>query len=94
MKGNQMENNKDKKTEKKETPMEFPPKDSPQRYDAPEAKSSINNPNRALPAFNPPVPNRAWTEMRYDLMAPDPVNSIYDLTPEEKADLYMQPKKY
>ena len=27
----------------------------------------INNPEIALPAFNPPVPNRAWTAMREEL---------------------------
>lgn len=27
----------------------------------------INNPEIELPAFNPPVPNRAWTAMRKEL---------------------------
>ncbi len=27
----------------------------------------INRPDIELPAFNPPVPNRAWTEMRESL---------------------------
>ena len=27
----------------------------------------INTPDIELPAFNPPVPNRAWTSMREDL---------------------------
>ena len=27
----------------------------------------INNPEIELPAFNPPVPNRAWTAMREEL---------------------------
>ena len=27
----------------------------------------INNPEIGLPAFNPPVPNRAWTAMRKGL---------------------------
>lgn len=89
-----MDKKKDKNTKEKETPMEFPPKDSPQKYHAPEAKSSINNPQRALPAFNPPVPNRAWTDMRYDLMNDTGLNGFSSLTPEEKSDLYMQPKKY
>lgn len=33
------------------------------------AKSTpgINNPEIELPAFNPPVPNRAWTAMREEL---------------------------
>lgn len=89
-----MDKKKDKNTKEKEAPMEFPPKDSPQKHHAPEAKSSINNPNRALPAFNPPVPNRAWTEMRYNLMTGNEINNFSDLTPEERFDLYMQPKKY
>ena len=41
----------------------------------------INNPDIALPAFNPPVPNRAWTAMR---MGKD----IDELTEQEKRDLY------
>lgn len=27
----------------------------------------INSPDIELPAFNPPVPNRAWTSMREEL---------------------------
>ena len=27
----------------------------------------INRPDIALPAFNPPVPNRAWTEMKREI---------------------------
>ena len=42
----------------------------------------INTPGVALPAFNPPVPNRAWTAMR---MGKD----IDELTEEEKRDLYL-----
>lgn len=41
----------------------------------------INTPGIELPAFNPPVPNRAWTAMR---MGKD----IDELTEEEKRDLY------
>ena len=33
----------------------------------------INNPNIELPAFNPPVPNRAWTAMK-DELGHDAVN--------------------
>ena len=42
----------------------------------------INTPEISLPAFNPPVPNRAWTAMRagYDIDA---------LTEEEKRELYV-----
>ena len=42
----------------------------------------INTPGISLPAYNPPVPNRAWTAMR---MGKD----IDELTEEEKADLYL-----
>ena len=44
--------------------------------------SAINNPNIELPAFNPPVPNRAWTAMRAGM-------DIEELTEEEKRDLYL-----
>ena len=46
------------------------------------AVPGINTPDIALPAFNPPVPNRAWTAMR---MGKD----IDELTEEEKRDLYV-----
>ena len=36
------------------------------RKDAPGAVSGINTPDIELPAYNPPVPNRAWTEMKKD----------------------------
>lgn len=51
------------------------------RKDAPGAVSGINNPGIELPAFNPPVPNRAWTAMRQGL-------DIDSLTEEEKRDMY------
>lgn len=51
------------------------------RKDAPSAVSGINTPGIELPAFNPPVPNRAWTAMR---MGKD----IDSLTDEEKRDMY------
>ena len=51
------------------------------RKDAPGAVSGINTPGIELPAFNPPVPNRAWTAMR---MGKD----IDALTEEEKRDMY------
>ena len=44
----------------------------------------INTPEvtgSTLPAFNPPVPNRAWTAMRAGL-------DIDDLSEEEKRELY------
>ena len=45
------------------------------------AVPGINTPDIALPAFNPPVPNRAWTAMS---MGKD----LDELTEEEKRDLY------
>ena len=41
----------------------------------------INTPEISLPAFNPPVPNRAWTAMRAGL-------DVDELTAEEKRELY------
>lgn len=52
------------------------------RKDAPGAVSGINTPGIELPAFNPAVPNRAWTAMRRGL-------DIEELTEEEKRDLYI-----
>ena len=42
----------------------------------------INNPEIELPAFNPPVPNRAWTAMKagYD---------IEELSEDEKREMYL-----
>lgn len=51
------------------------------RKDAPGAVSGINNPGIELPAFNPPVPNRAWTALRQG-------KDIDALTEEEKRDMY------
>ena len=51
------------------------------RTDALGAISGINTPGIELPAFNPPVPNRAWTAMRAGL-------DIENLTEEEKRDMY------
>ena len=52
------------------------------RTDALGATSGINTPGVDLPAFNPPVPNRAWTAMRAGL-------DIENLTEEEKRDMYL-----
>ena len=54
------------------------------RYGSSETNSvpGINNPAIALPAFNPPVPNRAWTAMRAG-------KDIDELSEEEKRELYM-----
>lgn len=51
------------------------------RKDAPGAVSGINTPGIELPAFNPPVPNRAWTAMRQG-------KDIDQLTDEEKREMY------
>lgn len=51
------------------------------RKDAPGAISGINTPGIELPAYNPPVPNRAWTAMRQGA-------DIDELSEEEKRDLY------
>ena len=51
------------------------------RKDAPGAVSGINTPGIELPAYNPPVPNRAWTAMRKGM-------DIDNLSEEEKRDLY------
>lgn len=51
------------------------------RKDAPGAVSGINTPGIELPAFNPPVPNRAWTAMRQG-------KDIDQLSEEEKRDMY------
>lgn len=64
----------------KEENLKNPPK---YRNDnSPNSTPGINSPDIALPAFNPPVPNRAWTAMRQGL-------DIEELSEEEKRDLYV-----
>ena len=46
-----------------------------------DAIPGINTPGIELPAFNPPVPNRAWTAMRQGL-------DLDELSDEEKRDMY------
>ena len=48
------------------------------------AVPGVNSPEIAPPAFNPPVPNRAWTEMK---------NQIEALSDEEKRDYYLGKRK-
>lgn len=48
------------------------------------AVPGVNTPTVSLPAYNPPVPNRAWTEMRAG-------RDIQALSEEEKAQLYGKP---
>ena len=52
------------------------------RKEAPGAINGINTPGIELPAFNPPVPNRAWTAMKMGM-------DIEQLSEEEKRDLYV-----
>ena len=47
----------------------------------------INSPEISLPAFNPPVPNRAWTAMQQGV-------DIEELSEEEKRDLYLGRDNY
>ncbi len=54
------------------------------RPGAPGGKAGINSPGIVPPAFNPPVPNRAWTAMIEG-------KDIEELTEEEKRDLYLGP---
>lgn len=57
--------------------------DGDDRYPAGQTNSvpGINTPEISLPAFNPPVPNRAWTAMRQG-------KDIEELSEEEKRMLY------
>lgn len=75
-------NNENKK--KTTTQNSAPGKDNMKDYrkDAPGAISGINTPGVDLPAFNPPVPNRAWTAMRKGM-------DIDELSAEEKRQLYL-----
>ena len=46
------------------------------------ATPGVNTPEVIPPAYNPPVPNRAWTAMRMGM-------DIEQLSEEEKRDLYV-----
>lgn len=89
-----MENKKDKRCEKKERTEEFPTADNSVKHEAPSSRSSINNPQRNLPAYNPPIPNRAWTEMREQLMNGNEECRFSTMSPAERAELYPHPRKY
>ncbi len=63
----------------------------PKHYDVNKTKGApgygasvpgVNTPDIDLPAFNPPVPNRAWTAMRNGV-------DIEELSPEERRSLYL-----
>ena len=74
-----------KKNENKNTPSGAARKDAPGHTGrvggADDAVPGINTPGIELPAFNPPVPNRAWTAMMQGL-------DIDALSEEEKRELY------
>ena len=58
-----------------------PPTDRFDRGNGTNSIPGINTPEISLPAFNPPVPNRAWTAMRAGM-------DIDELSEEEKRELY------
>ena len=70
-----MKNNKQTTNNKIEIPNERP-------IDGHSSIPGVNTPGIELPAFNPPVPNRAWTAMRNGV-------DIDALSPEERRDLYL-----
>ena len=78
---------KEKKTEKK-SKLDLK-NDVDGRYGYPTEQSvpGINNPEIGLPAYNPPVPNRAWTAMRKGA-------DIESLSEEEKRELYLGRDNY
>ena len=53
-----------------------------EKTDGNSSVGGASHPGIELPAFNPPVPNRAWTAMRKGL-------DIEQLSESEKADLYI-----
>ena len=57
--------------------------DGDDRYPSGQTNSvpGINTPEISLPAFNPPIPNRAWTAMRAG-------KDLDELSDEEKKMLY------
>ncbi len=70
--------NKDKKTIKTGTGFSADPSEMRKAPGYENAVPGVNTPTIELPAFNPPVPNRAWTEMK---------NNIEALSAEERRDL-------
>jgi len=72
------------KNENKKTNTEYHHFDTNKTKGAPGYGGSVpgvNTPDIDLPAFNPPVPNRAWTAMRQGL-------DIEELSAEERRSLY------
>ncbi len=70
-----MKDNKQTTNNKIEIPNERP-------IDGNNSIPGVNTPGIELPAFNPPVPNRAWTAMRNGV-------DIDALSPQERRDLYL-----
>ena len=75
--------NENKKTNDNQLPKVMNGGKSPKSRDTgyKDAIPGINTPGIELPAFNPPVPNRAWTAMKNGL-------DIDQLTEEERRNLY------
>lgn len=70
--------------EKEKNPLDKKNSAPTDRYDRGYETNSIpgiNSPEISLPAFNPPVPNKAWTAMRAGV-------DIDELSEEEKRELY------
>ncbi len=76
-----MKNSKNRNTNDNQLPKIMNGGDYPKSRDTgyEDAIPGINTPGIELPAFNPPVPNRAWTAMCKD---------IASLSEDEKRDLY------
>ena len=78
MKENKKQNRPYDKQTSMNTKDDYNARDSHGKNDIP----GINTPGIELPAFNPPVPNRAWTAMKNGV-------DIDALSPEEKRNLYL-----
>ena len=77
-----MKDNKNNKAYDNQLPKIMNGGDEPKSRDTgyKDAIPGINTPGIELPAFNPPVPNRAWTAMRKGIEKDE-------LTPEEAQNL-------
>ena len=75
-----MSNKNDKNTQKNKKDR-VAEQDGRYGNDATSAIPGINTPGIELPAFNPPIPNRAWTAMRNGM-------DFEELTPEEREEMY------
>ena len=80
-----MMDNKNRNTSDNQLPKVMNGGDYPKSRDTgyTDAIPGINTPGIELPAFNPPVPNRAWTAMRAELGADEySEEKDFDLDPE------------